>query len=90
MIHLKTRIFKYLTISKIFGSSFYSKAGISEQFEGHHGPVTGIHYNKVPGPIDFSHLFLTSSFDWTIKLWNNKVCRMTPFFIFYVKSHFSF
>ena len=23
--------------------------------------------------IDFSHLVLTSSFDWTIKLWSNKV-----------------
>ncbi|XP_066932539.1 dynein, cytoplasmic 1, intermediate chain 2a-like [Clytia hemisphaerica] len=50
--------------------------GLSEQFEGHHGPVTGINYNKVPGPIDFSHLFLTSSFDWTIKLWNNKSTKV--------------
>lgn len=53
-----------------------NKAGISEQFEGHHGPVTAIHYNRVPGPIDFSHLFLTSSFDWTIKLWNNKTSKV--------------
>jgi len=49
-----------------------SKIGISEQYEGHYGPVTAIDYNPVPGPIDFSHLFLTSSFDWTIRLWNNK------------------
>jgi hypothetical protein len=25
------------------------------------------------GPIDFSHLFVTSSFDWTVKLWTTKV-----------------
>lgn len=49
-----------------------SKAGIAEQFEGHYGPVTAIDYNRVHGPVDFSHLFLTSSFDWTIRLWSNK------------------
>ncbi|KAJ8290750.1 hypothetical protein GJAV_G00017030 [Gymnothorax javanicus] len=26
----------------------------------------------VVGPIDFSHLFVTSSFDWTVKLWSTK------------------
>ncbi|KAJ8255412.1 hypothetical protein GJAV_G00204590 [Gymnothorax javanicus] len=49
-----------------------SKAGISEMFEGHHGPITGIHCHTAIGPIDFSHLFATSSFDWTVKLWSTK------------------
>uniref|UniRef100_A0A8C6Q3H7 Dynein cytoplasmic 1 intermediate chain 2 n=1 Tax=Nothobranchius furzeri TaxID=105023 RepID=A0A8C6Q3H7_NOTFU len=49
-----------------------SKAGISEMFEGHHGPITGIHCHTAAGPLDFSHLFLTSSFDWTVKLWSTK------------------
>ncbi|XP_053483004.1 dynein, cytoplasmic 1, intermediate chain 2a isoform X6 [Ictalurus furcatus] len=49
-----------------------SKAGISEMFEGHHGPITGIHCHTAAGSVDFSHLFLTSSFDWTIKLWSTK------------------
>ena len=53
----------------------YSKAGVSEVFEGHVGPVTGIHTNSVPGSIDFSQDFLSSSFDWTVKLWNAKVSR---------------
>ncbi|OCT75700.1 hypothetical protein XELAEV_18030884mg [Xenopus laevis] len=49
-----------------------SKAGISEVFDGHQGPVTGINCHNAVGPIDFSHLFLTSSFDWTVKLWTTK------------------
>lgn len=51
----------------------YSKAGINEMFEGHHGPITGIHCHTAAGPLDFSHLFVTSSFDWTVKLWSTKV-----------------
>ncbi|XP_053571687.1 cytoplasmic dynein 1 intermediate chain 1-like [Bombina bombina] len=49
-----------------------SKAGISEVIEGHQGPITGINCHNAVGPIDFSHLFLTSSFDWTVKLWTTK------------------
>lgn len=42
-------------------------------FEGHHGPITGLSCHTAPGPLDFSHLFVTSSFDWTVKLWSTKV-----------------
>ncbi|XP_058609141.1 cytoplasmic dynein 1 intermediate chain 1 isoform X1 [Onychostoma macrolepis] len=49
-----------------------SKAGICEMFEGHQGPVTGISCHSAVGPVDFSHLFVTSSFDWTVKLWSTK------------------
>ncbi|KYM99050.1 Cytoplasmic dynein 1 intermediate chain 2 [Cyphomyrmex costatus] len=35
---------------------------------GHPRPVTSINAHAVQGDIDFSHLFLTSSLDWTIKL----------------------
>ncbi|KAK1903210.1 Dynein cytoplasmic 1 intermediate chain 2a [Dissostichus eleginoides] len=49
-----------------------SKAGISEMFEGHQGPITGIDCHTAAGPLDFSHLFVTSSFDWTVKLWSTK------------------
>ncbi|XP_029022996.1 cytoplasmic dynein 1 intermediate chain 1 isoform X3 [Betta splendens] len=49
-----------------------SKAGICEIFEGHQGPVTGISCHSAVGAVDFSHLFITSSFDWTVKLWSTK------------------
>ncbi|XP_078811071.1 dynein cytoplasmic 1 intermediate chain 1a isoform X6 [Oryzias latipes] len=49
-----------------------SKAGICDMFEGHQGPVTGISCHSAVGPVDFSHLFITSSFDWTVKLWSTK------------------
>lgn len=50
-----------------------NKAGVLEMYEGHHAPVTGIDTHMVQTGVSFSHLFLTSSFDWTIKLWNTKV-----------------
>ncbi|XP_068432412.1 cytoplasmic dynein 1 intermediate chain 1 isoform X6 [Clinocottus analis] len=49
-----------------------SKAGICEMFEGHQGPVTGVSCHGAVGTVDFSHLFITSSFDWTVKLWSTK------------------
>lgn len=56
------------------GSRHGSKAGIGETsvYEGHQGPLTGIDCHPVQTQIDFSHLFLTSSFDWTVKLWSSK------------------
>uniref|UniRef100_A0A8C7ZPD6 Dynein, cytoplasmic 1, intermediate chain 2b n=1 Tax=Oryzias sinensis TaxID=183150 RepID=A0A8C7ZPD6_9TELE len=52
-----------------------SKAGITEVFEGHHGPVTGLSCHSAVGPVDFSHLFISSSFDWTVKLWSTRSTR---------------
>lgn len=37
---------------------------------GHFGPVTAVDFHKVPGSADFRHLFLSSSTDWTTKLWS--------------------
>ncbi|KAK2721255.1 cytoplasmic dynein 1 intermediate chain-like isoform X3 [Artemia franciscana] len=52
-----------------------SKSGVMELYDGHYGPVTGISSHGASGPLDFSHLFLTSSFDWTVKLWSQKENR---------------
>ncbi|GMR59810.1 hypothetical protein PMAYCL1PPCAC_30005, partial [Pristionchus mayeri] len=57
------------------GAYFISRHGASgaeKIFEGHSAPVSGASFHPCIGPIDFSHIFLTSSMDWTIKLWSLK------------------
>ena len=53
-----------------------AKAGLNAApeniYRGHAGPITGIHFHPSTGSIDFSDLFLTSSVDWTVKLWRTK------------------
>jgi len=53
-----------------------AKAGASgDVFEAHHGPVTGVDCHNVSGPVDLSTYFLTSSTDWTVKLWSLRDTR---------------
>lgn len=51
-----------------------NKAGIMDAYEAHGGALTALHFH--PGPAegwrDYSHLLLSSSVDWSIKLWNSK------------------
>ncbi|OWZ76718.1 dynein intermediate chain, cytosolic [Cryptococcus neoformans Bt85] len=56
-----------------------AKAGLNsdEVYRGHAAPVTGIHFHPGTGSIDFSDLFLTSSVDWTVKLWRTKAAKAT-------------
>uniref|UniRef100_A0A1D1Z0P9 Cytoplasmic dynein 1 intermediate chain 1 n=1 Tax=Anthurium amnicola TaxID=1678845 RepID=A0A1D1Z0P9_9ARAE len=51
-----------------------SKAGINQYdyYKGHWGPVTGLEFHPLVGKVNFSDLFLTSSVDWTVKLWRAK------------------
>ncbi|KAI8850313.1 WD40-repeat-containing domain protein [Chytridium lagenaria] len=69
--------------STIFQANRYdragSKAGINTQdlYKGHHGMITGLHFHPLSGPVDFSDLFLSSSVDWTVKLWRAKSSSKT-------------
>lgn len=51
-----------------------AKAGLNQYdvYKGHSGPIMGLHCHPLNGPVDFSDLFLTSSVDWTVKLWRSK------------------
>lgn len=51
-----------------------SKAGLNQYdvYRGHSGPVMGLNFHPLHGPVDFSDLFLSCSADWTVKLWRAK------------------
>lgn len=68
-------LFSYIIFYFLFSTACRhgSKSGIVDSFESHQGPVTAISTHKSRGSLEFPDLFLTSSFDWTVKLWNLKV-----------------
>lgn len=47
-----------------------AKNGIQQRYTGHTGPVTAVSTHRAHGPIDFSNLFVSSSLDWSTKLWH--------------------
>ncbi|KYQ89703.1 cytoplasmic dynein intermediate chain [Tieghemostelium lacteum] len=55
------------------GARHGSKVGINERFRGHFGPITSVDLHPAQkGNIDFTNYFVTSSTDWTCKLWSTK------------------
>lgn len=55
------------------GTRHGSKNGIQESLTGHFGPVTAVHCHSNSGNNrDFGDLILSSSMDWTVKLWSSK------------------
>jgi dynein intermediate chain len=68
---------------RLTGPSFFflrnSKSGITPGgvYDRHNGPVTSLQFHP-QGPIDVSDLFITSSMDWTVKLWQAKVSSHDP------------
>lgn len=49
-----------------------SKTGILSSFESHQGLVTSVDFRHIDSQPGNSHLFLTSSIDWTVRLWDTK------------------
>ncbi|PWY98078.1 WD40 repeat-like protein [Testicularia cyperi] len=65
----------------VYSANRYDRAGLkagfnaNEVYRGHLAPVTGIDFHPLSAATnhtDFSDLFLTSSMDWTVKLWRLK------------------
>ena len=51
-----------------------AKAGIDAhiRYKGHAAPVMSLDFHPARGPVDLSDLVLTSSLDWTVKLWKSR------------------
>lgn len=67
----------------VYAGNRYDRAGLkaglnmAEVYRGHVAPVTGIDFHPLNGSVDFSDLFLTSSMDWTSRLWRLKPAAST-------------
>ena len=51
-----------------------SKAGIDSRirYKGHTAPIMSVDYHPARGPLDMSDLVLTSSLDWSVKVWRTR------------------
>jgi hypothetical protein len=49
-----------------------NNSGVKERYKAHYGPVTSLAFHPPKGAIDFSNYFLSSSTDWSVKLWHTK------------------
>ncbi|KAF2077528.1 hypothetical protein CYY_001146 [Polysphondylium violaceum] len=49
-----------------------SKIVMNERYKGHFGPITSVDLHPSKGNVDFSQYFISSSTDWTVKLWSTK------------------
>jgi dynein intermediate chain len=62
----------------IYAANRFARAGAQagldahEVYRSHEAPVTSIHFHPLAGPVDFSDLFLSTSMDWTTRLWRVK------------------
>lgn len=54
------------------GCLYGQRAGVTECVEAHAGPITGVSCHAAAGSVDLSHLYLTCSMDWSVKLWSQK------------------
>lgn len=67
----------------VYQAARYDRAGfkaglsLSEVYKGHAAPITGLHFHPLHGSVDFSDLFLSSSMDWTSRLWRLKGSNST-------------
>ena len=51
-----------------------ARAGVDSavRYDGHSAPVMGLSFHSARGPVDLSDLVLTSSLDWSAKLWKTR------------------
>jgi len=62
---------------KVYKARIYDQKGIWYTIDAHDAPITNVQFHPTQknSPTNVSDLFLTSSYDWTVKLWSNKTNR---------------
>lgn len=62
---------------KVYKARIYDQKGIWYTIDAHDAPITNVqfHPHQKNSASNVSDLFLTSSYDWTVKLWSNKTNR---------------
>jgi len=68
----------------VYKGRLYDKPGFYESLAAHEAPITAVEFHPVQpkAPQFLSDLFLTSSYDWTVKLWNYKSPQEQPLLTF--------
>lgn len=56
----------------VYKANVYDKKGIYEANEAHKAPITRVAFHPSQKSQNTSDLYLTSSYDWTVKLWSQK------------------
>jgi len=64
----------------LYKAHVYDNPGIYDTVQAHKAPVTSVRFHPSQKNNNLAEYFLTSSFDWTVKLWSNKINR--PLFTF--------
>ena len=61
----------------VYKARVYDKEGIYDQHQAHAAPITNLqfHPSHKHSASSYSDLYLTSSYDWTVRLWSNKSQR---------------
>mmetsp|Transcript_15359 Transcript_15359/g.30191 ORF Transcript_15359/g.30191 Transcript_15359/m.30191 type:complete len:592 (+) Transcript_15359:33-1808(+) len=59
----------------VYKARIYDKEGIYEAQQAHDAPITNVQFHPSHKNNNLSDLYLTSSYDWTVKLWSNTSAR---------------
>ena len=69
-------------------------SGVIESFQGHCAPLTSMSLHPAPKTWnkghEYSHILLTSSMDWSVKLWNPKMGKSPPIASFEASQDYVF
>jgi len=59
----------------LYKAHVYDNPGIYDAVQAHKAPITSVRFHPSQKNNNLAEYFLTSSFDWTVKLWSNKINR---------------